>query len=64
MDVLEGLSYNSVTHRWEKGKIYDPSSGRHWSSVVYFNKQNQLEVKGYWKLEFIGQTLTFVKYKI
>lgn len=63
MDVLEGLTYNEEKYRWEKGKIYDASSGRHWSSVVYFNKNNQLEVKGYWKFEFLGQTLTFSKYK-
>lgn len=63
MDVLEGLTYNPTKHRWEKGKIYDPSSGRHWSSVVYFNDDNQMEVKGYWKFEFLCQTLTFVKYK-
>lgn len=63
MDVLEGLVYNSEKHRWEKGKIYDPSSGRHWSSIVYFNKQKQMEVKGYWKFEFLCQTLAFVRYK-
>ena len=63
MDVLEGLTYNPEKHRWEKGKIYDPSSGRHWSSVVYFNDDNQMEVKGYWKFEFLCQTLTFTRYK-
>ncbi|HEX7367554.1 MAG TPA: DUF2147 domain-containing protein [Pelobium sp.] len=63
MDVLEGLSYNPTRQRWEKGKIYDPSSGRHWSSVVYFNDEAQMEVKGYWKFEFLCQTLTFVKFK-
>lgn len=63
MDVLEGLQYNPRTDRWEKGRIYDASSGRHWSSVVYFNEENQMEVKGYWKFEFLGQTLKFVKYK-
>lgn len=63
MDVLEDLVYNPEKHRWEKGRIYDPSSGRHWSSVVYFNKQKQMEVKGYWKFEFLCQTLTFTKYR-
>lgn len=63
MDVLEGLIYNPEKHRWEKGKIYDPSSGRHWSSLVYFNNKKEMEVKGYWKFEFLCQTLAFVKYK-
>jgi uncharacterized protein (DUF2147 family) len=63
MDVLDGLSYNTEKNRWEKGRIYDPSSGRHWSSVVYFNDDNQMEVKGYWKFEFLCQTLAFGRYK-
>ena len=63
MDVLEGLNYNAEKHRWEDGKIYDPRSGRHWSSVVYFNDENQMEVKGYWKFEFLCQTMAFVRYK-
>lgn len=63
MDVLEGLCYNPEKYRWEKGTIYDASSGRHWSSVVYFNDEHQMEVKGYWKFEFLGQTLAFTKYK-
>ncbi len=63
MDVVEGLFYNPEKHRWEKGKIYDASSGKHWSSVVYFNKNDQLEVKGYWKFEFLCQTLTFTRFK-
>lgn len=63
MDVLDGLSYNTEKNRWEKGRIYDPSSGRHWSSVVYFNEDNQMEVKGYWKFEFLCQTLAFGRYK-
>ncbi len=61
MDVLENLTYNIVKHRWEQGVIYDASSGRHWSSVVYFNKKNQLEVKGYWKFEFLCQTMEFTR---
>lgn len=63
MDVLEDLIYHPEKHRWEKGRIYDASSGKHWSSVVYFNKHKQLEVKGYWKFEFLCQTLAFVRYK-
>src|SRR6476469_10941568 len=38
MDVLENLKYNPETNRWEDGIIYDANSGKHWSAVVYFNK--------------------------
>ena len=63
MDVLDGLIYNDDKHRWEKGKIYDASSGKYWSSVVCFNDVKQMEVKGYWKFELLGRTLPFVRYK-
>lgn len=59
MDILENLTYNPESSRWEDGLIYDPLSGRYWSSVVYFNKKNQMEVKGYWKFEFISKSITF-----
>jgi uncharacterized protein (DUF2147 family) len=59
MDVLENLKYNPETNRWEDGVIYDANSGRHWSSVVYFNNDGLLEVKGYWKFEFICKTILF-----
>lgn len=61
MDVLKGLKYNPDKNRWEDGVIYDANSGRHWSSVVYFNDEGLLEVKGYWKFEFICQTVKFQK---
>ncbi len=59
MDILKDLMYNAETQRWEDGIIYDPLSGREWSSVVYFNTKGQLKVKGYWHFEFISKTLTF-----
>ncbi|MFC5283372.1 DUF2147 domain-containing protein [Pedobacter alpinus] len=63
MDVLERLSYNPDKNRWDNGLIYDPQSGKHWSSLVYFNTNMQMIVKGYWKFEFLCQTLTFNKFK-
>lgn len=61
MDVLEGLTYNFEKDRWENGIIYDANSGKHWSSVVYFNDEGLMEVKGYWKFEFLCQTMAFRK---
>ncbi|MET4082628.1 uncharacterized protein (DUF2147 family) [Pedobacter sp. UYP30] len=59
MDILKDLQYNPDSKRWEDGQIYDPLSGREWSSVVYFDDQGHLKVKGYWHFEFISKTLTF-----
>ena len=61
LDVLKDLKFNANEKRWEDGVIYDPKSGRHWSSVVYFNNNGLLEVKGYWKFEFLCKTITFKK---
>lgn len=61
LDVLKDLKFNAIEKRWEDGVIYDPKSGRHWSSVVYFNNNGLLEVKGYWKFEFLCKTITFKK---
>jgi uncharacterized protein (DUF2147 family) len=61
MNVLKNLKFNPESNRWEDGIIYDANSGRHFSSVVYFNDDGLLEVKGYWKFEFISQTLEFTK---
>ena len=61
MDVLKQLKYNSSTGRWENGIIYDANSGREWSSVIYFNDDGLLEVKGYWQFEFLCKTITFTR---
>jgi uncharacterized protein (DUF2147 family) len=61
MNVLKNLKFNPESNRWEDGIIYDANSGRQFSSVVYFNDDGLLEVKGYWKFEFISQTLEFTK---
>lgn len=59
LDILKDLKYNAISKRWEDGLIDDPLSGRQWSSVVYFDEQGHLKVKGYWHFEFISKTLTF-----
>ncbi|MBU1373367.1 MAG: DUF2147 domain-containing protein [Bacteroidetes bacterium] len=59
LDILKELTYNSQSQRWEGGMIYDPLSGREWSSVVYFSDDGLLQVKGFWHFEFISKTMTF-----
>ncbi len=59
MQVLSRLRYNAKSKRWENGKIYDPKTGRQWSSVAYLDEEGVLNVKGYWQFEFIGRTMRF-----
>jgi uncharacterized protein (DUF2147 family) len=61
MQVLSRLRYNTRTERWENGRIYDPKTGRTWSSVAYLDEEGVLNVKGYWQFEFIGKTMRFRK---
>jgi uncharacterized protein (DUF2147 family) len=59
MEILEGLKFNTQTSSWEEGKIYDASSGRHWDSSITFAKDGTIKVRGYWKVKWIGKTLSF-----
>jgi uncharacterized protein (DUF2147 family) len=59
MEILHNLVYNAKDDRWEKGEIYDCTSGKTWSSSAWLTKEGLLKVRGFWHFEFIGQTLIF-----
>ncbi len=61
MQVLSRLRYNPKSKRWENGRIYDPKTGRVWSSFAYLDEEGVLNVKGFWQFEFIGKTMRFTK---
>ncbi|TXF79604.1 DUF2147 domain-containing protein [Chryseobacterium sp.] len=61
MEILDGLQYNSRLNSWEKGRIYDASSGRYWDSAATITANGLLKVRGYWKYKWIGKTMTFTK---
>jgi len=61
MQVLSRLRYSPKNKRWENGRIYDPKTGKQWSSVVYLTEEGLLSVKGFWQFEFIGKTMKFNK---
>ncbi len=63
MEILEGLQYNPKKNSWEKGRIYDASSGRHWDSSATIGKDGLLKVRGFWKFKWIGKSMTFKKIK-
>ena len=58
MEVVENLTYNNEGS-WENGTIYDPNSGRKYSSVVKLKDNNTLVVRGYWGIELFGKSLDF-----
>jgi len=59
MEVVNNLKYNPDTKQWHHGIIYDANTGKEWSSTVSLLKNDLLKVKGYWRFEFIGKSMTF-----
>ncbi|QHS56165.1 DUF2147 domain-containing protein [Mucilaginibacter sp. 14171R-50] len=59
LDVVQDLKYNARTNSWESGKIYEVQSGKYWNAAAYIDKSGLLKVKGYWKVKFLGKTMTF-----
>ncbi|WP_064196995.1 MULTISPECIES: DUF2147 domain-containing protein [Emticicia] len=60
MEVVEGLMFNG-DNIWGNGTIYDPNTGRTYSSVVTLKDNNTLVVKGYWGIELLGKNMIFYR---
>ena len=58
MEVVENLTYNGESE-WKNGTVYDPNSGRKYSSVVRLKDNSTLIVRGYWGIELFGKNLEF-----
>lgn len=58
MEVVENLTYIHNSE-WDNGTIYDPNSGRKYSSVVRLKDASTLVVRGYWGIELFGKNLEF-----
>ena len=63
MDVLSGLKYNARQNRWTDGKIYDCTSGRTWDATVWLISPNDLKVRGYYLVRWLGKTMMFTRVK-
>lgn len=61
MEILDGLRYDVQKKEWVDGKIYDASSGRYWNSSAKLLQNGTLKVRGFWKAEWIGKSISFRK---
>lgn len=61
MDVLSGLIYDAKQNRWEKGRIYDSSSGKTWDATVWLIDAGNLNVRGFYLVRLFGKTLSFTR---
>lgn len=57
--IMEGLTYDCMSERWEGGKIYDPTRGIRANVSCDFDPDGRLRVRG--SLLGISQTIYWVK---
>jgi len=60
MQVVDNLVFNGK-NAWQNGSIYDPNSGRTYTSIVRLENTNKLIVRGYWGIEFFGKNMVFYR---
>jgi len=46
---------------WNGGDIYDPESGKTYSSYIYLKDKNMLKVRGYVGVSLFGRTETWIR---
>jgi uncharacterized protein (DUF2147 family) len=58
--ILSGFRFNG-DDEWNGGDIYDPESGKTYSSHIYLKDSNTLKVRGYVGISLFGRTETWVR---
>lgn len=58
--ILSGFEYDTDDAEWEDGKIYDPKSGKTYSSKMKL-KGNTLDIRGYVGVSMFGRTTTWTR---
>ena len=55
LQIVQGLQY-SGDNQWKNGKIYDPDSGKTYSSKVTLPSHDQLDLRGFVGVSMFGRT--------
>jgi len=58
--MLTGFKFNG-DDEWKGGDIYDPESGKTYSSYMYLKDKNTLRVRGYVGISLLGRTETWTR---
>ena len=58
--MLTGFKFDG-DEEWKGGDIYDPESGKTYSSYMYLNDKNTLKVRGYVGISLFGRTETWTR---
>jgi uncharacterized protein (DUF2147 family) len=58
--ILTGFKFDG-DDEWKNGDIYDPESGKIYSSYMYLKDNNTLKVRGYVGVSLFGRTETWAR---
>lgn len=58
--MLTGFKFDG-DDEWKGGDIYDPESGKTYSSYMYLKDRNTLKVRGYVGVSLFGRTETWIR---
>ena len=58
--ILTGFKFDD-DDEWKGGDIYDPESGKTYSSYIYLKDKNTLKVRGYVGVSLFGRTETWTR---
>jgi uncharacterized protein (DUF2147 family) len=58
--MLNGFRFDG-DDEWKGGDIYDPESGKTYSSYMYLKDKNTLKVRGYVGISLLGRTETWTR---
>jgi uncharacterized protein (DUF2147 family) len=58
--MLTGFKFDGEDE-WKGGDIYDPESGKTYSSYIYLKDKNTLKVRGYVGISLLGRTETWIR---
>jgi uncharacterized protein (DUF2147 family) len=58
--MLTGFKFDG-DDEWKGGDIYDPESGKMYSSYMYLTDKNTLKVRGYLGISLFGRTETWIR---
>lgn len=64
MEFLTGFEFDKEDKEWVDGKIYDPKSGKTYSSKIWLDENKNMKVRGFIGMAFLGRTETFERYKL
>jgi uncharacterized protein (DUF2147 family) len=60
LQIMEGMQF-SADNLWKNGKIYDPDSGKTYSSKATLTSHDQLDLRGFIGISLIGRTETWTR---